>query len=47
MVDLRQPAGRIAALLLDPRATSSVFRSPDYAGLVRPDREFFVYRLAP
>ncbi len=47
LVDLRQPAGRIAALLLDPRATSSVFRYPDYAGLVRPDQEFFVYRLAP
>lgn len=43
-IDLAQPQGRIAALLLDPRATSSVFRYPEYAALVSPDEEFFVYR---
>lgn len=43
-IDLAQPQGRIAALLLDPRATSSVFRYPDFASLVSPDAEFFVYR---
>jgi hypothetical protein len=43
-IDLAQPQGRIAALLLDPRATSSVFRYPEYAALVTPEEEFFVYR---
>jgi hypothetical protein len=43
-IDMLQPNGRYAALLLDPRSTSSVFRYPDYASLVRPDEDFFVYR---
>ena len=43
-IDLTQPNGRLAALLLDPRATSSVFRYPEFAALVKPDEEFFVYR---
>ncbi|MGD9600658.1 MAG: M14 family zinc carboxypeptidase [Gammaproteobacteria bacterium] len=43
-IDLTQPNGRLAALLLDPRATSSVFRYPEFAALVQPDEEFFVYR---
>jgi len=30
-------------MLLDPRSTSSVFRYPDYAALLSPDREHFVY----
>lgn len=43
VIDLAQPAGRKALLLLDPRSTSSVFRYPDYAALVRPGADFFVY----
>ena len=44
LIDLAQPSGRTAALLLDPRATSSVFRYPEFAALVVPDEDFFVYR---
>ncbi len=43
VIDLAQPAGRKALLLLDPRSTSSVFRYPDYAALVTPAADFFVY----
>ncbi len=43
-IDLNQPHGRLALLLLDPRSTSSVFRYPEYAQLVDATREFFVYR---
>lgn len=43
VIDLAQPGGRRALLLLDARSTSSVFRYPDYAGLVTPNAEFFVY----
>ena len=43
IIDLAQPAGRKALLLLDPRSTSSVFRYPDYAALVTPGADFFVY----
>lgn len=43
-IDLSQPNGRTAVLLLDPRATSSLFRYPEFAALVVPDEEFFVYR---
>ena len=43
-IDLTQPNGRIAALLLDPRATSSIFRYPEFSKLVVPEEEFFVYR---
>lgn len=43
VIDLAQPAGRKALLLLDPRSTSSVFRYPDYAALVTTGANFFVY----
>lgn len=46
VIDLAQPAGRKALLLLDPRSTSSVFRYPDYAALVTPAADFFVYHAA-
>jgi hypothetical protein len=42
-VDLAQPAGRLALLLLDPRSISSVFRYPQYARWVAPGDEFFIY----
>lgn len=45
VIDLAQPAGRKALLLLDPRSTSSVFRYPDYAALVTPAADFFVYHV--
>ncbi len=44
LIDLAQPNGRYAALLLDPRSTSSVFRTPEYAALLKPDEDFFIYR---
>lgn len=44
LIDLFQPNGRIAVLLLDPRSTSSIFRYPEYARLVKPEEEFFIYR---
>ena len=43
VIDTAQPNGRTAVLLLDPRSTSSVFRYPAYAALVRKDRDHFVY----
>ena len=43
VIDTAQPYGRVAVMLLDPRSTSSLFRYPDYAALVEPDREHFVY----
>ena len=46
VIDLAQSAGREALLLLDPRSTSSVFRYPDYAALVTPTVDFFVYHAA-
>jgi hypothetical protein len=42
-VDLAQGGGRLAALLLDPRSTSSAFRYPEYRVLAAPGEEFFVY----
>lgn len=44
IIDLTQSSGRTAALLLDPRATSSIFRYPEFSGLVVPAEEFFIYR---
>lgn len=44
LIDLLQPNGRTAALLLDPRSISSIFRYPEYARLVEPEEEFFIYR---
>ena len=43
-IDLAQPNGRAAALLLNPRSPSSLFRTPEYADLLLPNQEFFVYR---
>lgn len=43
IIDLAQPGGRKALLLLDPRSSSSVFRETAYAALVTPNAEFFVY----
>ena len=42
-IDLAQPNGRKAVLLLDPRSTSSIFRYPEFASLVVPEEEFFIY----
>lgn len=43
VIDIAQPNGRTAVMLLDPRSTSSVFRYPEFAALVKPDRDHFVY----
>jgi hypothetical protein len=45
-IDLAQPGGIKALLLLDPRSTSSVFRYPDCARWLKRDEEFFVYHSA-
>lgn len=42
-VDLGQPRARVAALLLDPRSSSSVFRYPAYAQLMQAGKAHFVY----
>ena len=44
IIDTAQLGGRIAPLLLEPRSTSSIFRYPEFAVLVKPEEEFFVYR---
>lgn len=44
LIDTAQPGGRVAALLLDPRANSSLFRYPEYTRLIQPEEEFFIYR---
>lgn len=46
VIDLAQPGGLAALLLLDPRSPSSVFRYPDYAAWVEPDADFFVHHSA-
>ncbi|MGH8597783.1 MAG: M14 family metallopeptidase [Gammaproteobacteria bacterium] len=43
-IDLAQPNGRYAMLLLDPRSISSIFHAPEFASLVQPDEDFFIYR---
>lgn len=45
LVDMSQPLGRLAFLLLDPRSSSSVFRYPGYAQLLVDKAEFFIYPL--
>ncbi|MGR9107333.1 MAG: M14 family metallopeptidase [Gammaproteobacteria bacterium] len=42
-IDLAQPNGRLVPLLLDPRSTSSIFRYPHFAEMIRSDEEFFIY----
>jgi hypothetical protein len=45
-IPLRQPARRLIPLLLDPRSNSSFFEHPDYAPLVVPGKDLFVYRVS-
>jgi hypothetical protein len=44
-VSLDQPRGRLAALILEPRSTSSLFRMPPYAQLCKPGETLPVYRI--
>ena len=44
LIDTAQLGGRVVPLLLEPRSTSSIFRYPEFAALVKPEEEFFVYR---
>jgi hypothetical protein len=44
-VSVEQPRGRLAALLLEPRSTSSAFRSKAYSSLVTPGRPLPVVRV--
>lgn len=46
LIDLSQPLGRMAVLLLDPRSTSNVFRYPFYSSFLREGEEFFIYSLS-
>ncbi|MGF1612946.1 MAG: hypothetical protein ACFCVA_03280, partial [Gammaproteobacteria bacterium] len=43
IIDLVQPLGRLAVLLLDPRSTSSIFRYVEYATLLDRRKPHFVY----
>ena len=44
-VPLRQPARRLATLLLEPRSNSSLFEHRDFAPLVVPGKDFFILRI--
>lgn len=44
-IPLDQPARRLVPLLLEPQSNSSIFEHPDYAALVAPGRDSFVYRV--
>jgi hypothetical protein len=44
-ISVDQPRGRLAALLLEPRSTSSLFRSPAYKSLVSPGKSLGVVRV--
>lgn len=43
LVDLSQPQGRTAMLLLDPRSNSTVFMYPEYQTMFSQSKTFFVY----
>jgi hypothetical protein len=44
-IDLAQPRGRMAALLIEPRSTSCLFRTPEYYPLVSPGKTLPVCRI--
>jgi hypothetical protein len=44
-IDLSKTQGRLAALLLEPRSTSSVWRKPEYAARVVPEKTLPIYRV--
>ncbi|MEX2093264.1 MAG: DUF2817 domain-containing protein [Pirellulales bacterium] len=44
-IDLDQPRGRLAALLLEPRSKSSLFRTPEYSRLVAAGKVMPIYRV--
>lgn len=43
LIDLSQPLGRVALLILDPRSSSTVFRYPEFLPLVKKNTDFFIY----
>lgn len=44
-IDLNQQRGRLAALILEPRSNSSLFRAPKYSALITPGKTLPVYRV--
>jgi hypothetical protein len=44
-VSVDQPRGRLAALILEPRSTSSLFRTPQYVQFCKPGESLPVYRI--
>jgi hypothetical protein len=44
-IDLDQPRGRLAALILEPRSNNSLFRTPEYSGLVAAGKVLPIYRV--
>jgi hypothetical protein len=44
-IDLNQPLGQLAALLLEPRSTSSLFRTLEYRSFVAAGKTLPVYRI--
>jgi hypothetical protein len=44
-ISVDQPRGRLAALLLEPQSTSSLFRMPQYVQFCRPGETLPVYRI--
>lgn len=44
-VDLSQPQGRVAMLLLDPRSSSTVFMHPEYKPMLDRSKAFFIHSM--
>jgi hypothetical protein len=44
-IDLDQPRGRLAALILEPRSNSSLFRTPEYSQFVVAGKVLPIYRV--
>jgi len=45
LIRLRQPAGRLIPLLLEPLSNSSIFLDPAYSAFIETGKNFFLYRL--
>jgi|GEM_PF-4247614 len=44
-IDVAQPFGKLALILLEPLSSSSLFRAPPYSETLEPGKEFFIYRV--
>ena len=44
-IDVAQPFGKLAVILLEPLSSSSLFRAPPYSETLEPGKEFFICRV--